>query len=279
MGGGNRICSNCLGRFFTVFLADAMPRTIDAAILTYHSISGGAAPLCIAPDVFASQMTWLKQNANVIPLKLLVESLVHGRSLPPRTVALTFDDGFTDFYSEAAPVLRLLGLPAIVFLPADYCGRFASWAPPGEGQPIMSWVQTQELAAQGMSFGSHGMRHLVLTSETDAEISFEMAESKKLIEAKIGREIHFFCYPYGCYDERSRRTAAAYYSGGACSTDLRKLAAVEDRFALPRIDVHYLRSFAIFQSMFTERFRLYLCARGVLRKLNSRIRRAKQEAD
>jgi hypothetical protein len=71
-----------------------MTRAFHAAILAYHAISEGSAPLCIAPHVFAPQMSWIKTNAHVVSLAKLVESLVCGLPLPLKTVALTFDDGF-----------------------------------------------------------------------------------------------------------------------------------------------------------------------------------------
>lgn len=141
----------------------------------------------------------------------------------------------------------------------------------------MTWMQIRELAAQGVRFGSHGMHHPVLTGRTDAELAYEMAESKNWIEAETGQDVRFFCYPYGRNDERTRKVVSTYYRGGACSADLRMLASADNRFALPRIDVHYLRSLAIFRSMFTERFRLYVCARRIARNFNSRIQLAKRQ--
>src|SRR5579859_7292887 len=104
-------------------------------ILTYHSISDGASPLKIPPGLFAQQMEWLHANARVSSLNQVVSALSQRKSLPERTVVVTFDDGFRDFYSSAAPVLRRLGLPATIFLPTNYCGRTNGWP----GQP--SWVQ------------------------------------------------------------------------------------------------------------------------------------------
>ena len=253
-----------------------MTSAADAMILTYHSISGGPPPLCIPPDVFAAQMSWLKANAHVVPLTVLVESLAQGQSIPQRTVALTFDDGFADFYTEAAPILRRLGLTAVVFLPVAYCGRTASWHVGTRGRPLMSWAQIRELAAQGLSFGSHSMTHTDLIHLTDTELAYEIAESKRLIEAEVRRDVRFFCYPYGCFDERTRRAVSIHYRGGACSTSLRKPGPAEDRFALPRIDVHYVRNLALFRSIFTERFRLYLCARRFMRDFGSWIRSTKR---
>ena len=89
-------------------------------ILTYHSISDGTSPLEIAPALFAEQMEWLKANTRVAPLLEVVTALKERVPLPERTVALTFDDGFLDFHTEAAPVLLRLGLPATVFLPTSH---------------------------------------------------------------------------------------------------------------------------------------------------------------
>jgi len=247
-----------------------MIRTFDAAILTYHSISAGPPPLCIPPALFAQQMQWLRKNAQVLSLGGLAESLAGG-SLPPKAVALTFDDGFQDFYDNASPVLERLGFPAMVFLPAGYCGKTSDWDAHARGRPVLSWNQVRELAGRGLSFGSHGMSHTGLAGRTDAELAYEVIESRRLIEAETGRETEFFCYPYGSYDARALRAVSACYRGGACSTDLRVLVAEDDRFALPRIDVHYMRRPAVFRSVFTERFQLYLFARRLMRNFRSRM--------
>jgi peptidoglycan/xylan/chitin deacetylase (PgdA/CDA1 family) len=246
-----------------------MTRAFDAAILTYHSISEGPPPLCFPPDVFAKQMHWLRQNARVLSLTDLTGSLAGGSS-PRRAVALTFDDGFRDFYDTAAPTLRRLGLPATVFLPAGYCGKKSDWDIHTGGRPVLSWGQVRELAEQGFVFGSHGMSHTALAGRTDAELTHEVAESRRLMEEETGREIRFFCYPYGSHDAGARRAVSACYSGGACSSDLRGLGPGDDRYALPRIDIHYMRRPAIFRAVFTQRFRLYLFARRFIRNIRAR---------
>ncbi len=48
---------------------------------------------------------------------------LQARTLPPRAVALTFDDGTQDFARRAAPLLAVFGMPATVYVPAYYCGR------------------------------------------------------------------------------------------------------------------------------------------------------------
>ena len=89
-------------------------------ILTYHSISEGDPPLQISPSLFAEQMEWLQANVRVASLGEVVDALTERKPLPERTVVLTFDDGYSDFYSSAAPVLRRLKFPATIFVPTGF---------------------------------------------------------------------------------------------------------------------------------------------------------------
>jgi peptidoglycan/xylan/chitin deacetylase (PgdA/CDA1 family) len=58
----------------------------------------------------------LQQLATVVPLEDALEALADRRSLPPRPVAITFDDGYRDNLDVAVPLLEDLGLPATFFL-------------------------------------------------------------------------------------------------------------------------------------------------------------------
>src|SRR5712692_9384383 len=144
----------------------AMGEDSYPVILTYHSIADGDSPLRIPPAFFSEQMAWLKEHVSVVPLARVVALLAAGRgTFPPRSVVLTFDDGFLDFAEHAAPLLRRLDLPATVFLPTRYCGRVSDW--PGQPrwvqpQPVMDWAKIRELAAQGISFGAHSLSHCVI---------------------------------------------------------------------------------------------------------------------
>src|SRR4051812_23337545 len=62
------------------------------------------------------QLRLLKRLATVVPLETAVGALAEGRSLPPRAVALTFDDGYRDNLTVAVPMLQQLELPATFFL-------------------------------------------------------------------------------------------------------------------------------------------------------------------
>ncbi|MBI3661484.1 MAG: polysaccharide deacetylase family protein [Acidobacteria bacterium] len=245
-----------------------MDAALKPVILTYHSISGGRSPLEISPALFVEQMEWLKAHARVIPLASLVSALAACSPAPPRSVVLTFDDGFRDFHAAAAPVLSRLGLPATVFLPTSFLGRSSDW--PGQPswvapQPLMDWAQVRELTEQGIAFGSHSVTHPDLTTLAAADLDQELERSKGEIESRLGRPAEFFCYPYGRWNNATRQRVKQHYAG-ACSTGAGVVQADADPFALPRVDAHYIRSAFWFRSMFTRRFEAYVSARRLIRR-------------
>jgi peptidoglycan/xylan/chitin deacetylase (PgdA/CDA1 family) len=241
----------------------------DPIILTYHSISAGRPPLAISPAVFAEQMAWLNHNCHVVPLGTVVESLKNGKLLTQKTIVLTFDDGYQDFYTDAAPILYRFGFPATVFVPTGYCGGTNSW--PGqpswvEQKPLLSWPQIKELAKQRIEFCPHSVTHADLTALPDAECEREMLESKRMLDEHSGGTSHFFCYPYGRWNSSVREIASRHFES-ACSTAAGPIQQNSDPFVLPRVDAVYVRNLALFRSLFTRRFAAYLAARRTIRRL------------
>jgi len=100
-----------------------------ALILGYHRVANVTSDeydVCVTPHHFADHMEVLKRHAHPIRLTELVECLKSG-SLPPQTVAVTFDDGYADNLFEGKPVLEKYGIPATVFVCTGYKGREFWW--------------------------------------------------------------------------------------------------------------------------------------------------------
>jgi peptidoglycan/xylan/chitin deacetylase (PgdA/CDA1 family) len=241
-------------------------------ILTYHSVSEGDSPLKISPTLFAQQMEWLTASENVInvtTLSDLADQWGHLDRLAPRSVILTFDDGYADFYTHAAPVLQKHKLPAIVFLPTAFVGRTNAWSgQPAwvKEEPLMNWQRIKELAEAGIEFGSHTVNHPDLTSLPPAETERELAESKREIEQRTGRRVAHFCYPYGKWNQAVLHASLRHYRS-ACSTIAGTVRAKDDSSLLPRVDAHYVRDARWFRSMFTRRFDAYIAARRLVRRV------------
>jgi peptidoglycan/xylan/chitin deacetylase (PgdA/CDA1 family) len=249
-----------------------MDATHFPVILTYHSISEGNSPLHISPALFAEQMTWLGENTKVSPLSQVVDALVNHHRLPERTVVLTFDDGYQDFHSFAAPVLHRLNLPATIFLPTGFCGSTNSW--PGQPawvkpQALLSWQQVTELSRDGFVFGAHSLHHPDLTTLSTADATHEIRDSKIELGQHTRQTIDFFAYPYGRWNSPVRAMVQEHYRA-ACSTGAGVVEPKADPFALPRVDVHYLRRPASFRTLFTARFLAYVATRRFIRRMRNR---------
>lgn len=248
-----------------------MRSKLRAVILTYHSISDGPPPLAVSPPLFAEQMEWLKNNANVVPLGKIVEALENRRTLPAHCVALTFDDGYLDFLLNAYPVLRRLQLPATVFLSTDHCGSTNAWSRQSSGlkqRPLMPWEKIRELAGEGIEFGSHGASHVALDHVGHEVLDREINGSKKEITDRLGRAPDFFCYPYGIWNAAVRDAVRSHYCA-ACSTGAGLVESDSDPYALPRVDAHYVRNPAWFHRMFAPSFGAYVALRRWIRRLRS----------
>ena len=94
-------------------------------ILCYHGIAmgdeaGSHPEMFLSPTTFARRMEILSQSdCRVLPLGEALRLLQQGK-LPPRSVAITFDDGWADFRESAFPILQRFGFPATVYLTTYY---------------------------------------------------------------------------------------------------------------------------------------------------------------
>lgn len=108
------------------------PRSAGAGrlcVVNYHRILDAPDPLLESePDIetFRWQMQLLASCFNVMPLHDAVQALGTQR-LPPRTVCITFDDGYRSVHDYALPILRELNLPATVFVTSGYVGAGNMW--------------------------------------------------------------------------------------------------------------------------------------------------------
>jgi peptidoglycan/xylan/chitin deacetylase (PgdA/CDA1 family) len=195
-----------LDRLATLYVARplrrwASPRTFCVPILMYHSIAEEDETTVAAyyrtatpPRVFAAQMAELdKAGYAVISLSEAVRHLAKGSQEARRRVAITFDDGYRNFFTDAFPVLQRRGFTASVFLPTAHIGKPGSRF---KGKECLSWGEVRELQRQGISFGSHTVNHPQLYTLGVRAIREEVTVSKHTIEQKLGCAVESFAYPY-----------------------------------------------------------------------------------
>ncbi len=181
-------------------------------ILTYHSISSTPGDrLAIDPERFSAQMQYLADcGYDVISLERACELLGAEESDRRRKIVLTFDDGYRDFVTTAAPVLRRFGFSATLFLVFGDVGGQARWNSHAPQRPLLSPDELRQVKAMGFALGSHTMTHPDLTTLSDHALEREVAESRDAL-ADAGERFAAFAYPGGRFTPRE---VAAVERGG-----------------------------------------------------------------
>lgn len=229
------------------------------AILTWHSIDPSGSPISVSPDLFRRQVAWLASGrARVVEVSELLR-LPHDED----AVALTFDDGFANFATEAAPLLLEHGLPVTVFVVSGQVGRDNVW--PGSDDPVpqlplMDWDTLGRLGAQGVTYGAHTRTHPKLPTLGAAALEDELGGAAEEIAQRLGARPAGFAYPYGATDAPVTAAVSAQYHW-ACTTEFRSLSPEDAAHALPRLDAWYLRADHLMEAWGTAGFRAWVWAR------------------
>ena len=238
------------------------------AILTYHSIDPSGSPISISREAFERHCRFLREgHVAVVPLEEIA-----GAPEERDAVAITFDDGFTNFASEAWPVLQGSGLPATLFVATHRVGASNAWEGRDEPGiptlPLMDWSALARLAAEGLDVASHSRTHPRLRGVGASQLEDELHGSADDLARELGRRATSFCYPYGDHDARVVEAARAVYAR-ACTTELRALGGGEDPLRLPRLDAYYLRDPKRLESWGSSGLRFQLWFRGAARRLRN----------
>jgi len=243
------------------------------AILTYHSVDDSGSIISTDREAFRRQVDWLAAGAVEV---VSIEDLL---SVPDEddAVALTFDDGFANFASVAAPILEEAGLPATVFVVTDYVGGASSWpnsvTQPVPVLPLLDWPDLALLHERGVEIGAHSRSHPRLAALSRAELADEIGGSAERLGAELGVYPRSFCYPYGSVNAAAKEAVAEVFPL-ACTTELGLLDACSDVYLLPRLDMYYFRDRGRLESWGTPAFDRYLALRRAARKLRVSVRRA-----
>ena len=202
-------------------------------IVMYHSVQSSVphgSLLIVSTKSFQRQMKFLKENKyNVLPLEQAVALIAQRKKIPPRAVALTFDDGDLDNYTYVFPVLKKYGLPATIFLVVNDIGK----------PDKLNWDQIREMQDSGLiTFGSHSMSHPFLDRITsDPELIKEISGSKQILEASLARPVPMFAYPSGRMSKQARQKVIDAGYKAAVATNPGKTFADDDVFAIKRLRI------------------------------------------
>ena len=226
-------------------------------ILMYHMIKehrgGKFKGLRVSPEMFEKQIRYLSEQG--WHFYTMSELVAQRKNLPKHSVAITFDDGYEDNYTQAFPILKKYGAKATIYLVTDRHGR--EWSSRRKAknsggelmrEPKLSDTQVEEMIASGLiEIGSHTVTHDNLPQLESADKREEIIGSKEALEKRFGIRCLSFCYPFGLYDEEDVRLVQEVGYTNAVTTqsgieDMRNA----DLFRLKRITVSGKDNFSAF---------------------------------
>lgn len=214
------------------------------AILMYHGVAKprakNEARYACAPARFEEHMAFLgAAGHDIIDLDTLREYL-GGRTQPGKTAVLvTLDDGYSDNYENAFPVLHKHKIPAAIFMVAGFAGRTSLWGRTDgyTEKRMLDWGQVREMRQAGMTLGSHTLTHPRLPELPPDEARGEIVGAKHMMEDELGAAVDYFAYPYGRYNQEIQRMVEEAGYALACSTRSGFNRVDADKYALRRIEV------------------------------------------
>ena len=248
-----------LDRFITLNMARPLRSVLPSfqssgsslPVLMYHSISDRDESgvhdyfkVCTSPERFRLQMKTLQENGwTGADLESALARLKEDPTNKAQLVAITFDDGFHDFYTEAMPVLKEHGFGATMYLPTDFIqDERRSF----KGIDCMRWSEVRKCQPMGIRFGSHTRSHPKLYEQDWSRIRLELSESKSRIEQELEISSNSFAYPYsfpGTDPEFCGRLGNLLSEIGyqSCATTMiGRVGRTSNRFLLPRLPINGL---------------------------------------
>ena len=185
---------------------------MTSRILAYHSIGSegsgevGSELYCVREDEFRAQMRVVAMLRGTLKCGSIptgdvgrgtyvlrpTSKWVQQRNVLRNVLTITFDDGLLNNYTTAYPILREYGLTAYFFILVGKVGK----------NGYMSWEQIKELRKAGMTIGSHGITHRILTGMSAKDLDYELEDSKKVLEKNLDCEIDCLSIPRGFCSKR-----------------------------------------------------------------------------
>lgn len=183
-------------RFFT-------PPGNKLRVLEYHSIStdGFEDQITISKEKFIQQLDFLKKEGyQTMWLSEIDDYQQKRKPLPPKTVTLTFDDGYVNNYTELFPLLKQYGMKATVFMVLGRIGQNVDW--PGQyvkpTMQLMNKSQLQEISSH-IEIAHHTFKHDNYTKISLDEVDEDLKKSNAVIQTEQLPVFPALAYTFGRY--------------------------------------------------------------------------------
>ena len=225
----------------------AVPNFIP--VLMYHKIPD--APLATKHQIYVTKDNFEKHLAYFKKQKLtpitfadylkFASGELALADFPHRPIILTFDDGYTDNYTNLLPLMQQYGYRGVLYLLGDFEIRYNKWDadfdPTEPRSEIMDLAQKQAFVAAGWEIGAHTMSHPRLSTLPLPEAAAEIRRSKTELETALHTQIISFAYPYGDCNEAVKNTVRAAGFVLGIATDTGGMHLEDDRMQVFRVNM------------------------------------------
>lgn len=200
-----------------------------AVIFAYFAIGDDSNPnASLRAEQFTEQMDELAQGGYEIKkLPDVIAAFRSGKTLPDRTIAITFDGADKSILDGAVPYLVEHDLPFTVFVPASRVDA--------DKPPYMNWEDLRALKKTGLAtFGLHPADYSRLADAGEESIRRQINNSIALLRDNLGVETKLIAYPFGEYSETFKQAVKSMGFDAAFGQQSGVADGTGDLFTLPR---------------------------------------------
>lgn len=218
-------------------------------ILMYHHIDTISAntvgsEFFVSPAAFRKQMQHLADNGYTpITLDQLSAHLSDSAELPENPIILTFDDGYSDAYSNAFPILQEFGFTGTFFVITDLADE--------EVEGYATWAQIGEMADAGMSIQSHSRTQGDLRGRDAADLLADLTASQQAIATHTSTTPRYLAYPRGLFNDAVLAAVEEAGFAGALTASMTWQDGFERPLTWPRLFVNHDLPVADFANLIT----------------------------
>jgi len=150
--------------------------------------------LSINPYTFEQQLKDLSDSKYETYYVNEIPDIIDGKIKPsPKSVVLTFDDGYEDFYTDAFPLLKKYKIKSTIYIVYDFIGT----------RGFMNKAELTEIKKSDMvEIASHSVDHINLARLPLDRAKYQIFESKRLLEKLFEIQIKTYAYPYGGFNQK-----------------------------------------------------------------------------
>lgn len=202
-------------------------------ILMYHHIDDKNKRLSVKSENLDAQIKYLLDNGYKF-IKLSEAFRMFASSTTStypynKTLVLTFDDGYRDFYLNAYPILKKYNVPAGLYVINQDIGKRGN----------VTWEMIKQLHSDGLvEIGAHTVNHLPLGKLRPETAYYQMAKSKELLEQGLQDKIDTIVYPFGSFNENVKKQAKQIGFIGAASVYFGQKPSGVDLYSWRRVMIN-----------------------------------------